>query len=502
MQGQAPQNGSDRARNIVRGIGAMSVQTAVSALLGFAFLGSLLRYLPTNAYGAYAGLQATLGIATIFATFGLQFAVVKFLAPSSGNGGWGHAKAALLLTLGLSALSASVVGGLAPYLSDYFMKSPSWYWVFDLGALWLFTNAVASVLQGLMQALRRYSLLAGALLLSRFAQVGIAVAGLVYYQSLSIAIASWTIYGVILSGVALGVAWKSLPGAKARNSLRPVARYAAPLGVAALFTSVAATADIIVVGGYLNPTSLGIYNASVVIATVLASFFGTPLTTALFAETSFSSEAPAEVSRGLALAIRFGILTVVPASLFAAAVAPQLFGLFSGSSAVYASGIPYLQLITSFYIFATLQTIAINVLQGVGKVKEVLVVGVVTALGEIALAVSLVPSLGLGGAAVSRVTVMTLGCLLSLFFLKGYLKGALRPSFLARTLLASAIPAGVVALLTLVLSSRVLSLLPYALLGVGLFLVCSRATRLLTEEDKGFLAHLLPARLHWVLRLL
>ena len=114
---------------------------------------------------------------------------------------------------------------------------------------------------------------------------------------------------------------------------------------------------------------------------VTSSLFVVPLGTALFAEASFDAETPAEVSRGVSLSLRFIMLTVLPVSVFAAAVAPQLFFLFSGGGG-FGRGIPYLELITFFYVFLPVQTIASYILQGVGKTGEVLIVGIITALGE------------------------------------------------------------------------------------------------------------------------
>ncbi|MDG7008040.1 MAG: hypothetical protein JRN06_07325 [Nitrososphaerota archaeon] len=70
----------------------------------------------------------------------------------------------------------------------------------------------------------------------------------------------------------------------------------------------------------------------------------------------------------------------------------------------------------------------------------VLLIGIITALGEIGLSVSLVPVLGLAGAAISRVTIFTVGC--------------------------------------------------------------ARVLRLISEEDRAFVAHLLPAGLAWVAQML
>ena len=254
-------------------------------------------------------------------------------------------------------------------------------------------------------------------------------------------------------------------------------------------------------GGLPQPHFLGVYNATVAISRVISSLFVVPLSRALFAETSFSSETQAEVSRGVSLALRFLLLTPLPASLFAAALAPQLFFLFSRGGG-FGRGIPFLELIFVFYLFLAVQAIATCVLQGIGRTRAVLVIGLITALGERGPSVTLVPVLGLAGAAVSKVTIFTVGCAVSLYFIRPYLKGVIDLGFLAKALVSAGVPAVVVYALSLVVASRVLTLVPYTLLGLLLFFGCARTLKLFNAEDRSFVAHLLPARFGWITKLL
>jgi O-antigen/teichoic acid export membrane protein len=507
MQGDAtPKEGGDaeRGKNIVRGVGSLTVQSAISAFLGFVLLASLVRFLPQASYGAYASVQVTVGIAGVVSGFGLSSAVVRFLAPSASElagPGWGAAKAALYLTVALSAVISLVLVAVAPYLSSYFTKGPSLAWAFYLGAAWNFTTSTAAPITAILQGIRRYALLAKVLLGSRFIAVAIAVVGVAIFQSLAIAIASQVAYALLIFLAALPVVWGPLRRADPRPHYRVVMKYAYLLGVAGVVSVVASNADIVVVGGYLSLGSLALYNAAVQISSVLSAFFVFPLVTALFAETSLSPESEDEVRIGTSLAIRFSLVTLLPASLFATAMAPQLFDLFSGGG-TYSQGIPYLQLIALFYVFTAIQTIGVSIMQGIGRTRQVLVVGAVTALGEVALSALLVPSLGLAGAAYSRVAMFVLGCGLSLYFIRRYFPRPINYRFFAKALVGSAVPSAIVYFLTTMISNRIVTILPYTLLGVALFVGCAKLLRILTSEDKSYLAHLLPTGLRWVTELL
>jgi len=54
---------ANRGKNIVRGIGSLSLQGVLTALLGFVLFGSLLRFLPFLDFGAYSLVQVSVGLA-------------------------------------------------------------------------------------------------------------------------------------------------------------------------------------------------------------------------------------------------------------------------------------------------------------------------------------------------------------------------------------------------------------------------------------------------------
>ena len=163
-------------------------------------------------------------------------------------------------------------------------------------------------------------------------------------------------------------------------------------------------------------------------------------------------------------------------------------------------GIPELQLITSFYIFLAVQVVMLSILQGIGKSRSVLIVGATTAVTDVVLAIVLVPRFGLLGAATSRVAVMVLGSIISLFFLKDHLRGSLDRTFLAKGVVASVAPSVIVLILSAQVSAKVLTLVPYSLIAAAVFLVSIKSMSVLNDDDRRFIEHLLPSKLRWVAR--
>ena len=498
-----PHEGTERVRNIIRGIGSLTAQSTINTILGFVLITTLLRLLPLIEYGAYSSVQTSLSIAGALSTFGLNAAIVRHMSLGSqgqdGHLGWGAAKASLIMTLALTSGVSLAFILAAPLLSTYFMKSTEWTWVFWLGALWLFSGSLSATLQGLVQGSRKYSLLAKILLYSRFIAVAFAVIGLSVYSNVFVAILSWVIFAILIGLWTLKNVWKPLIHSNAKGQYTEILRYSTPLGLAGFVGVVASNADLVVVGGYLDPLSLGIFNAAVTIASHLSSLLVVPLSTALFAEVSSSSRIPEEVSAGSRLAMRFMILTVLPASLLAASLSSQLVLLLSGKGE-YASGIPALRLISSFYIFQGVQIVMLSILQGIGKSRSVLVVGALTAITDIVFSITLVPRFGLLGAAASRVAVMVFGSIVSLYFLREYLKGFVDRLFLAKGVVASLAPSIIVLILSSQVSDSVLTLVPYSLIAAAVFLVSIKSMSVLNDNDRRLIEHLLPGKLRWVAR--
>ena len=259
-----------------------------------------------------------------------------------------------------------------------------------------------------------------------------------------------------------------------------------------------ASADLVVVAGYLNTELLGVYNAAVTISTLLSTVFVLPLMTAFLPELSRSNEEKS-ISRGVRLAFRFLMLAVLPASLLVAAVPKQLIDLFTGGGA-YLAGSSSLELIAFSYLFLAIQMILGVLFQATGRTVYAMIVGLTGAASDIGVSILLVPHLGLLGAASAKVSVALVGAFVGIYLAKRYLKMLDKTTFYVKGLVASVVPFLVTFLFSSYISVRVLTLFPYTLVFVALFLICLKGLRVLSEEDKVFISHLVPGSLKGFVR--
>ncbi len=495
------QSNEQRARNIAQGLGSLTLQNLATSVLGFLFLAAMLRLLPRVQYGVYGAVNVSVSIGVTFAMLGLNQAMARYLAflrERDEAQAWVAARRILNLALLFAVVVAGIYAAASPYLSTYFTKGQSWTGIFLLAGAYLFLGSLSGVCLGIVQGLKRYVSLAKMLFISKVVMVGFGIGLLFVYPNVAIPITAWIVYSATIIVWTLVLTGRKMVLAKGTFSYSEIFRYTYPLGIAAIVAAFATSMDVVVVGGYLNPASLAVYYAAVTISTILSAILVGPLTTAFLPEISSSSN-DKEISNGLRLALRFAVLAVIPASLFVAAVPRQLISLFAGGNG-YLAGAPILELIAVFYIFLAIEMIFVVLFQAGGKTIYVMVIGFATVASDIGVSVLLVPRLGLVGAATAKVSVGLVGALIGFYLARNYLKNIGGPYFYLKSLVSAVIPFLPTYALTYLFSDRTVMLLPYAIVYSIVFLACLKAFKLLSEEDKSFVSHILPKALHRFLR--
>jgi O-antigen/teichoic acid export membrane protein len=487
---------NSRTRNISRGLGSLTIQNVVTSVLAFLFLAALLRLTSPIEYTAYSSVLVTIGVAVIVSTFALHFAAARYLSlflEEDEKKAWAVAKSILILSLVFSGTATVVFEFLTPYLSFYFMRNTHWTLLFELGGLWLFEYSFSTILQGIIQGMRKYSLLAKMLIISRIAMLGFAIVTLELYHDTYFAIVAWIIYYFVLIAWPLRHISKYIFQRFDSSYYRLVMKYSTPLAIAAIFGIISTSGDSIVIGGYTN--SLGPYSAAVQISATLGVVIVTPLMTTFLPEVSSSSKDNTKVAQGVRLAVRFLTLGLLPASLLMASLSVQLLFLFSGGGS-YLSAVQALQLMAGTYLFYGAQLMITSLLQAIDRTVQVLIVVAVAAVTDFGLAVLLVPSLGMIGGATSRALEALIGLIIAVYFVRRYFVNLDSKIFYLKGLLASLLPFAIVLALSSFVSDRTLTLIPYSIIGVLAFLACIKTMKILSNEDRIFICHLLPSQLH------
>ncbi len=508
LPGEGAVTTSERAKNIASGIRSLVIQNLVNSILGFVFLGLLLRLLSPSEYGLYSAVVLVIGIGSSIASFGLQSAATRFVALMSHDEGETRviSRSILVLSLIFASVATIVFVVLSPTLSLYFTKSTSSAWIFATGGAWLFSVTISGIFQGLVQGMKKYSSLAMILMSANLAMVCLTILGLFELHSVVVPIIGWVFYGAVICFWSLAITRSGLLPAKSTRTqgqtFKQVLRYSIPLGIAGIVTVATNVVDPMVVGGLLNATRLGAYNVAISISGGLGAILFAPLNTSFFPETSSSAEDPMQLSTGLRLAFRYAVLALVPVSFAVAALSKQFINLFSGGGSSYLAANLSLQLMACFFLFIAMQGIPTSLLLSTGKTTQVMLIGIVTVVLDLTLSLSLVPGFGLLGATTSRILVDIAGFLMAVYLTKNYLVGVADIGFYVKVFLMSFIMLAVLFSLSTFVSDRTTTLIPYFLIGGGILLLCVRGFGLLTEEDKRYLEHFLPSELSRLMRFL
>jgi O-antigen/teichoic acid export membrane protein len=354
--------------------------------------------------------------------------------------------------------------------------------------------------------MKKYHSLATILMSANLAMVCLTVAGLQAFHSVIVPIIAWAFYGAIICFWSLVITRSGLSPAKSNKTqgqtYKQILRYSLPLGIAGILTIATNIADPMVVGGLLNETRLGAYNLAITISGGLGAVLFAPLNTAFFPETSSDARDPKQLSNGLRLAFRYALLALVPISFAVAGLSKQFINLFSGGGSSYLVANLPLELMACFFLFIAMQGIPTSLLLSTGKTTQVMLIGVVTVVLDLALSLSLVPDFGLLGATTSRILVDIVGFLMALYMTKSYLVDVADVGFYAKVFVMSLIMLGLLSSLSIFVSNEIITLIPYGFVAGAILVLCVRGFGLLTEEDERYFEHFVPTKLHRLLRFL
>lgn len=507
MASPASPAGGDSKR-IAAGVRFLTYQNIANTVLGYVFLTLLLRLLSPTQYGLYSSVLLIMAIASSATFYGLQAAATRFVALLSQDGARRSAFVRSVLSLSLPFASAATVALMvfSPNLSLYFTKSTASAWVFAVSGAWLFSSTVSGIFQGLVQGMKEYETLAKILVAANLAMVCFTAVGLLEVKSVFVPVLAWVFNGIVISALSLKVVRRRIRegvSSEESRSTTQILRYSLPLGIAGVLTVATGAGDPLLVGAFLNAAQMGEYYAAIAIVGGLGVILFSPLNTAFFPETSSSLNDPKKLSNGLSLAFRYTMLALVPVSFALAAMSDQIIGLYSGFHSAYYVASSSLQLMSMFFFFVAMQGILTTLLLSAGRTTQVVLIGVVTVSLDVLLSVVLVPLFGIAGATASRILVDLAGVATAVYLTREYLTGVFDFRFMGKVFTSSALIFAVLYTLTLLGPHRPLTIVPYSLIAAGVFAICAKKMRLLSEADKERIRYFLPASIEkYVRRLL
>lgn len=502
---------------VARGAAALYLASVIGLVLNTIYFVILTNFITLGEVGLVSLLNILIAGTATLATLALPAvgsgiaatppAVTRFLSQYMQTGG-GSARKIYLLSLGLCAIISLPIAGLlsSPTVSANLAGPSS-----TAPVLYAALDAVASS----FSQLGVYSLIGGGR--SPLAGKLLVLSSAVKYSAASILLAT----GYAVSGVFLGfiigdillavtgnlVSARLVSGAKGGPlRLRPIATYMASVMVAAFIGFGVTQVDKLLAFFQQGLGNLGVYNVATVGAAV-ASFAPSAVTNVLVP--ALGSLRPEDASRRRELMksyTRYIMMIAAPMGFGLAAVSPFLLQIFGEE---YLAAAPILSVIAISVAFTSVGAVYSSDLLVDDRAYFFSVCNAIGLAGLVAVALALVPFLGLLGVAIGRSAMMILTLLSFVLFVRRKGDLVLDARAYEKSAVASATMGGIVYVILDIVTSFlvhgrlpvILASLAMVLFGFGVYLYLMKLLRGFSENDLDFLGMLLPRSLSRVIRL-
>lgn len=455
---------------------------------GLIFYIFLAKTFPTTIVGEMSLLIAIVTIFNIVFSLGLQQGAQHFISFYLGRGDYEavHSLIIKIIVIGLAfaSIGSAVTFVIAPYISILFFHTPSDFLVVRYLAIELFFLVCFSIFNGIILGLQGFRFSA---IISVFGQ------SFSYFLSFILLYMTHSITYAIL-GLALGYGGSVfvfmlgmiffLDFSKRRDekvSLKPVFAYSFPLLLSSIIGYGSSYIDRFVVAYFFKTAELGVYSFVLLISSSLAILAG-PINNILLPKFSelYSSGNKADIKDATAVSSSVLSYLYTPAALGVAALAPQILELFADDQYLPGTG-PLMILLFITAVFVT-QNVLTQSVSSVRATRFFIVVTISTLISNVALSFTLIPRLGLTGAAIANSSVSVTSFLLLFAYSRKLGVFGMDAKRLGKIWLSAGIMFAVIYFLQLHLMSSLIFFPVLIILGAAIYIGLSKLMKAFPHE--------------------
>jgi O-antigen/teichoic acid export membrane protein len=486
-----------------RGAGALSIQSIASTLLGLVLFMVFARMVSKTEMGVYGAVTLVLSVVTIAGSLGLSYAASRFIPYYYGRGELG-----MIWTASKRILMASLLPTIAVFIALFLLSDVFSFWllattgyayIFAIAAFAAFTSLLSLIASGFLRGLQRFGSLALFTFSSQVVRVGVSVGLLLLGFGVASIFIGWTVFGGILTILALVLTFKVLLRGKEKVnqgsdhfSFRVLFGFSLPMMVFDLVTYLSDSVDKFVVLGFLGSESLGVYTVVMTAAGSILMILVSPLLATMIPSMSetYGKIGVERVSEVFKVSSRYISLILIPACAGFAVLSPLVLQILAGSAYIGAA-LP-LSIVSVGVCVYGFSVALLSSLTALGRTLRVATAILIASLIELAFCLLLVPWFGVIGAALSRAIMY--GFMLGLLVFLG-LK-FMRISFDGGAVWRSIIASTVMVLLLFPLAhltSYWLIMLPlYLVFGIIIYSIVLVLLRAIVFNDVKFFIKIIP----------
>lgn len=448
-------------------IGVIIAAQVFVSLLQFARLPIITKWLGPDLYGTWSIIWVTITLVAPLATVGLTSSIIRFLAAKTDRDSLRNGLLfSILVTFGVAVLFTLVMILSSGIFSSDIIKNPSDSILVKLASFLIITQSLIAICLAYFRALRQMKTYA-VLALSNVVMNVTLIVGFLYL--------GWELTGLIWAFLisdsiciigSLGFAFKQIGfGMPKFDELSKYLVFGLPLMFNTFILWVVNSSDRYLVGYFMQPKDVGIYNAAYVLAGVLSLALG-PVQVVLFPTISHSYD-KGDVDKTrfyLSKSLKYLMVISIPAAFGLSALAAPLLHLLTSSEFISGSMVvPFIALGIIFYDF---YAVTLYIIYIVKKTYWEVILLSIAAVTNLAINFVLIPKLGILGAAVaSFVAYLVLGVLTVIVSFR-YLRFNLELPYIAKYLLASI---GMAVILHILNPSNVLMVVLSIIIGIVIY---------------------------------
>lgn len=384
-------------------IGIITITNIIIALRGLILLPIIAKTLGTSGYGIWAQAIVTLSLLAPVSTFGLAFALTRFLAGEKNKKQIQEGFfSVLVIVLCLSSLIALALLLFASPIANTLFNDANTIGIVKITAILVPFSAANLVFLNFFRAFRQMKTYSILTVLQNFGEIA-AIAFLV--------LSGFGIFGAIVSLLIVRIFIDAIMfimitlqiGVKIPDfsNIKSYLKFGLPLTPSSIFTWIVNASDRYIIGIFMTIASVGVYSAAYAIASIV-SFFANPLTVVLPPTLSklYDENRMGEVKIHLTYSLKYFLMVAIPSVFGLSILSKQLLCILSTPEFV-ASGSVVIPIVASGALLFGVWRIIEQNLVLVKKTKLIGITWGIAGLVNLSLNIIFVPVVGIVGAAIS-----------------------------------------------------------------------------------------------------
>ncbi len=490
--------------NVFTGLFWQYLSFIVTLLAGLLFYIFAIRLFSTEIIGVFSLLSAILLLFGNIFSLGLGQGLQHFISFHLGKGEEGKIRTIIkeftLLGIALSLSAFISLWILSPIFSILFFHTYAFLGYIKLLDVELFAVIFNSFIFSILAGLQNFKLNAKITIVNNAVAYGLVAPFLLLNFNAIMILFAWIVGYYLTTSILLMVTYrilKRVPGdSKEKMGIRPIIIYSFPILLSSLIGYGSTYIDRFIVSFFMNLSSLGVYNFSLLIIAAF-SILTSPIQVVLLSKLSelYGRDEMANFKMYASKAINIVSALYMPVALIVAAISPSIILFLTGKQQYLTGDIPIV-IILVVSSLAISKTIMATTLRAVRRTKIFIITTSVGLFANFVLSALLIPIFGIEGAAVGYSSTFMVTFPIVYYYARKYDTFYIEKVKMLKIFISSFLVFFLLVFIQNRLGYSILMLFIYVVIGFAVYLFLIRVLNIFSGEDVDLFLGLFPASLN------